>query len=167
MFAIFQLYLTQFWVHVKDWLLWSKSTIIFAPNIYFVNYKILYFAQNFFNLVSWGKVSALPNNLDPCFHGCSDVCLVASPLRQTASPYLMERGGEDVHDWQVQIFIHGKVEGENLVCCKVRSHSLQAPQEEGASGVIEGTLQEGVLQAVHRIHLTQVTQGGGGHLHSE
>ena len=80
---------------------------------------------------------------------------------------MIEKGGEDIHDWQVQNFIHGKVKGENLICCEVRSHSLQAPQEEGASRVVEGTLQEGVLQAVHRVRLTQVTQGGGGQLHSE
>ena len=116
---IFEWDISKVWPNYGSYII--KIVIIyqldFAPNIYFINYKILYLAQNF---VRWGKVSTLPNNLYPCFHGCSDVCLVASLLRQAASPYLIEKGGEDVHDWQVQNFIHGKVKGENLVCCEVR-----------------------------------------------
>ena len=75
--------------------------LFFASNIYFIVYKILSHAQNFLDPVSSCEVSALPNNLNPCFHCCSDVGLIAGFRGQSGGPYLVEKGGEDVHDWQV------------------------------------------------------------------
>ena len=62
---------------------------------------------------------------------------------------------------------HVKFKGEYLVFFKVGSDSLQALQQVDAGGVVVGTLQEGVLQAVHPVPMAQVTQGRGGDIHSE